>query len=307
MCLTEFGVRTPRVALVALILIPTSIPLFSSASAQTGRARARQFPPHSLQRLQDLPPGRFRNQTDQLTPVARQRTLAWLQAMHFTEIDLETMHIDSEGGVFFVDENLPDTSLATAEAPTTAEATVPVLPFPASLILHSRPGAPNVLHLNFTGEHVTETAWNTSLGRTSITDLGGGLYHIDSFFDITYEIELDPSPPSDVEVVTEVQDDTLIVDVNPNPRYPDDIRYVVIEVQPKEDEYVKGIPPLDQLDPSRLYGGGYHCAPTATAACLKYFNDDELDGGLSGVAQEGLVGDSSLGNLLFSVAIDGCL
>ncbi len=32
-----------------------------------------------------------------------------------------------------------------------------------------------------------------------------------------------------------------------------------------------------------------------------------VDGGLSGVAQEGLVGDSSLGKLLLSVAIDGCL
>ncbi|MBN2136836.1 MAG: hypothetical protein JW720_03435 [Sedimentisphaerales bacterium] len=110
-------------------------------------------------------------------------------------------------------------------------------------------------------------------------------YTIDSFFDITYEIELDPSPPDKVEVITEVQDDTLIVDVNPNPDYPQDIDYVVVEVEPKEEYYQKPIPRLNQLNDNRLYDGGYHCAPTATAACLKYFEgqgDPDIAGGLSG-------------------------
>jgi len=111
------------------------------------------------------------------------------------------------------------------------------------------------------------------------------VYDVDSFFDITYQIEFDPSPPDSVEVTTEIQDDILMVDVNPDPRYPTDIQYIVVEVEPKEEEFAKGIPPLDQLDPARQYGGGYHCAPTATAACLKYFEstgDDEIAGGLSG-------------------------
>ena len=41
----------------------------------------------------------------------------------------------------------------------------------------------------------------------------------------------------------------------------------------------------NQLKEGRQYGGGYHCAPTATAACLKYFEgqgDDDIAGGLSG-------------------------
>ena len=121
--------------------------------------------------------------------------------------------------------------------------------------------------------------------ETALVRLKASVFMIDSFFDITYEIEFDPSPPDGVEVVTEIQDDILMVDVNPDPRYPEDIQYVVVEVEPKEEEFAKGIPPLDQLDPSRAYGGGYHCAPTATAACLKYFEgegDDEIAGGLSG-------------------------
>ncbi|UCE19824.1 MAG: hypothetical protein JSV84_05650, partial [Gemmatimonadota bacterium] len=35
-----------------------------------------------------------------------------------------------------------------------------------------------------------------SPGQTTITDLGGGLYHIDSFFDITYQIEFEGCPGS---------------------------------------------------------------------------------------------------------------
>ena len=38
---------------------------------------------------------------------------------------------------------------------------LPVSPFPASLIFHSKPGAANVLFLNFSGEDVSGTQWNT--------------------------------------------------------------------------------------------------------------------------------------------------
>jgi hypothetical protein len=88
--------------------------------------------------------------------------------MHFTGIDLDAMHVDPEGGVFFVDDPLPERSTATIETPATADAAVPLAPFPTSLLFHSRPGAPNVLYLNFTGETITGTAWNNSLGRTEI-------------------------------------------------------------------------------------------------------------------------------------------
>jgi hypothetical protein len=43
-----------------------------------------------------------------------------------------------------------------------------VSPFPTSLIFHSKPGAPNALFLNFSGETVTSTAWNTSVSRSTI-------------------------------------------------------------------------------------------------------------------------------------------
>jgi len=49
--------------------------------------------------------------------------------------------------------------------PATGEAAVAVSPFPPGLVFHSRPGAPNVLYLNFTGETVTNTQWNVVSNR----------------------------------------------------------------------------------------------------------------------------------------------
>ncbi len=169
MTLFEFGRLRTRASLIGLaLLLAVSLP----APAQPNPERTRQFRPGTLNRLEDLPAGRFRNQTTQLRPVARQRALEWLRDIHFTEIDLDALHTDADGGVYFVDEFTTDPAAPEIEPPVIAEAAVPVSPFPASLIFHSRPGAPNVLYLNFVGETVTGTAWNTSLGRTSIPAVG---------------------------------------------------------------------------------------------------------------------------------------
>lgn len=94
--------------------------------------------------------------------------MEWLQRIHFTEIDLDSLHADNDGGIYYVDEFSLAEVPAEIEPPVVSEAAVPVSPFPSGLVFHSRPGAPNILYLNFTGETVTGTAWNTSLGRTTI-------------------------------------------------------------------------------------------------------------------------------------------
>jgi len=139
--------------------------LLVPAWGQPASPRSRQFPPGTLQRIEDLPAGRFRSQLDRLSPAAKARALDWLQRFHFTEIDLDSMHVDAEGGVFYADEFTLQSPMAET-GPVVSEAPVPVSPFPSSLIFHSRPGAPNVLYLNFAGETVTGTAWNSS--KTSI-------------------------------------------------------------------------------------------------------------------------------------------
>lgn len=147
---------------VAVLLAVTSV-----AMAQPVSVRSREFPPGALKRISDLPAGRFRAQVDGLAPAARQRALAWLQRFHLPEADTDSLQVDKEGGVFYADNFATEPAPAQTE-PVVSEAAVPVSPFPAGLVLHSRPGAPNVLYLNFTGEDVTGTAWNTSLSRTPI-------------------------------------------------------------------------------------------------------------------------------------------
>lgn len=161
--MSRMSVRSVSLALGATFLMS-----FALESSGQPSPRNRQFAPGTLRRLEDLPSGRFREQLDRLPANARLRALDWLQRFHFTELDLESLHTDKEGGVFVVDEFTGDATAEAIEPPVIGEAAVPVSPFPVSLSFHSRPGAPNVIYLNFAGETVTNTAWNSSLSRTVI-------------------------------------------------------------------------------------------------------------------------------------------
>ena len=138
-----------------------------AAKAQQLSPRARQFPPGSLARIEDLPAGRLRTRVESLPAAARQRALERLRSFHFTELDLESLEADDDGEMFYVDRFGFAPAAEPAE-PVVAEAALPVAPFPASLVFHSKPGAPNLLYLNFSGENVSGTRWNTSLNRTFI-------------------------------------------------------------------------------------------------------------------------------------------
>jgi hypothetical protein len=162
-------------------LLPAAVFFVSLAgvSAQSTPAVGtadREFPVGILQRLDELPAGRFRDRLETLPPTARRRALQWLRSFHFPARDVADLHADHEGGICYgchfshpqaggeqVEEN--------TEPPTVGMAAVPVGPFPPQLVFHSRPGAPNVLYINFTGETVTNTQWNTVVNRTSIPAL----------------------------------------------------------------------------------------------------------------------------------------
>jgi len=133
---------------------------------------ARQFPPGTPIQLSDLPVSRLRSQIERLPGPARDRAAAWLGNFHFTELDLNSLQVDASGGIYYADQlafNAPSADTEPASDPAVAGAAVPVSPFPTGLIFHSRPGAANVLFLNFSGEDIIGTAWNTSLGRTVIS------------------------------------------------------------------------------------------------------------------------------------------
>src|SRR5262249_40413118 len=105
------------------------------AAAQPGARPMREFPPGRLGRIEELPAGRFRTRLDALPAEARGRALRRLQSFHFTELDLETLEADSDGGIYYVDHFPPIPAPAVnGAAPissdaATAQAPVPVNPF----------------------------------------------------------------------------------------------------------------------------------------------------------------------------------
>jgi hypothetical protein len=150
----------------ALFLFPSPV-----IEAQPATSSVREFAPGILNRVDQLPVTRFRERIAQLPPSAQLRALHWLRSFHFTELDIASLHTDAEGAIYYADE-FEEVGIAESqtesESPGIGEAATPVDPFPASLVFHSKPGAPNVLYLNFVGEAVSGTAWNTSLGRAVI-------------------------------------------------------------------------------------------------------------------------------------------
>lgn len=130
------------------------------------------FPPGSLTRLDHVPAGRLKKQLSDLPLPAQERALGWLRSFHFTEQDLDDLHADGQGGIFYVCHmTLESPSPAGDIEPLAEAAAVPVSPFPVSLVFHSRPGAPNVLFLNFAGDSISNTEWNTTLARAVIPAL----------------------------------------------------------------------------------------------------------------------------------------
>ena len=179
---------------------------------QPTSAAAREFPPGALKRPQDLPPGRLRARIEQLPQAARERAVAWLQKFHFTDLDLNSLEADTEGGIYYSDTfSLEAIGTETNSEPVVAQAAVPVSPFPTSLIFHSKPGSSNVLFLNFAGDIVSNTAWNNSLGRTSVVAVAFSTDADDTTFSDAEQVAIkriwqrmaEDYMPFDIDVTTE--------------------------------------------------------------------------------------------------------
>ncbi len=141
------------------------------AQGPTGSLGSRQFTPGSVRGMEDVPMSRLRVDLARLSDRARTNAIGHLGRFHFTGLDLVSLRADPDGGIFYEDHFPPTSNGAPTGgdgAPPEQLDVVPVSPFPPSLVFHSRPGATNVLYVNFAGENVTGTSWNTSLGRTTI-------------------------------------------------------------------------------------------------------------------------------------------
>lgn len=142
----------------------------SASLCQTMAARPGEFLPGLIQRLDQVPPGRFRTNLERLDPAIRDRALRKLAEVHLTRLDFETLHLTSHGELYVVDP-VPELSEPVEDDPNTPPVgggSLPLSPFPEELHFHSRPGAPNVLYLDFDGEVVRNTWWNEKVNRDSI-------------------------------------------------------------------------------------------------------------------------------------------
>ncbi|MGD9602501.1 MAG: Ig-like domain-containing protein [Gammaproteobacteria bacterium] len=140
-----------------LLLLILAIPATAAPPARTF-GRDRPFA------TAELPLSQLRAQLERLPAVKRQRAMKWLHRFNFPVTDVPNLRTDAEGGVLFVDPPPatvePAPAAGTAGTPTVAAA----IPTASAFLLHSRPGAANVVYLDFDGQAVSNTAWNGTGG-----------------------------------------------------------------------------------------------------------------------------------------------
>jgi hypothetical protein len=79
-----------------------------------------------------------------------------------------TLRTDSEGGLYFADPPPPLSTIRAVALTPPSTNFLPVSPFPTKLVFHSRPGAANLLYLNFAGEVLSNSVWNVEVARPEI-------------------------------------------------------------------------------------------------------------------------------------------
>jgi len=139
-------------ALLSLLLaMPTH-----SVDAQSKKPK-RFGKGHGVVKTEKLPQGRFKQHMRRLGRPARQRAEQWLQGFEFSEYDLEHLNVTDDGAVFYADASAPEgAGQASAARPLNVD------PFR----LHSKPGARNVIHIDFDG-HVIENSYFNAYYRVS--------------------------------------------------------------------------------------------------------------------------------------------
>ncbi len=139
----------------------------------------------------------------------------------------------------------------------------------------------------------------TDLDPGWFTQLDMGDWTVDSFFDVFFDVqidsdlgpitsvvterEFDPHPPDAVQI-TNLEDWQFVpdsfFDITYNIPENHNILSIKAKAVAKVDSFWKGVPTINQRDVS-----DHHCAPTAAAACLEWFEaqgDPDICGGYNG-------------------------
>ncbi|MCP5208135.1 MAG: tandem-95 repeat protein [Hahellaceae bacterium] len=107
--------------------------------------------------LVNLPPGRVKDKIDKLPAAAQKQAMEWLQRFNIPQEDYQSIDIDSEGGVFYVEAPAPepaDSSFTESIDPPQA------ISINDAFSLHSKPGASRVIFLDVDGHTIEGTVWD---------------------------------------------------------------------------------------------------------------------------------------------------
>ncbi|MEN9840775.1 MAG: hypothetical protein RL376_575, partial [Verrucomicrobiota bacterium] len=163
------------------VSVPTS-------PSTTAVATANTPPLDEASQLAKIPKGTFREVLLALEAPARSRALAKLARLQVPKEDFTSLNVSKSGDLFYACAihgghplvNPTGQAAAIAPAPIpAADAAAPAaataepvamaaaVPIATPPIRHSRPGAPNVLYLDFNGMTITGTRWNSDNGVAS--------------------------------------------------------------------------------------------------------------------------------------------
>jgi hypothetical protein len=123
-------------------------------------------------KLADIPEGKFRTALMAIPSDLREKVLVKISELEIPENDFDSLGIHPSGRLFYVCDfggGLPIARTDRQEAGKNIEAMAVVesivftntVPISSPPLFHSRPGATNVLFLDFNGHLVTNTAWNS--------------------------------------------------------------------------------------------------------------------------------------------------
>ena len=141
-------------------IIATSIAMMLSPVNSTAESKInKHFGKNAPFSVDQLPSGKVKEKLKGLKGVKQRNAMKSLHSFDFTEHDLKHMRLDNNGDVLYGDSfdltELADVPLEPVDQPQSVSAA-------DTFKLHSKPGASNVIYLDFNGHTITGTAWNTS-------------------------------------------------------------------------------------------------------------------------------------------------
>ena len=163
---SEQGIKmTLRFARI-FVLVVFATALAGQVHAQSDQGlSSRVFGQGQPASVGELPPGQLKRKLEALPPQARGKALKWLQDFSFPEADVVTLDVDDEGNISYVDSLVVEENAAADPVSGPEAEAAPVSTLDDAFALHSRPGAPNTVFIDFDGHEITATAWNNSSGR----------------------------------------------------------------------------------------------------------------------------------------------